>query len=100
MATDPGDDRLLPQIEAFLRVCDLHGRAAAYHHDQLITRFIREPAEAMPAEHLSDLTGAGPPLGVLVASLERVRDLRLGVVRDDAPTRHRDLAALRARFPD
>jgi hypothetical protein len=80
---------------AFLRVCEAHGAAAAQHHDLLVDKFISAPAETLPVEHTTNLTASGPPLDVLLASLEKLRDLRLAADRDDIPSRHHDLAALR-----
>jgi hypothetical protein len=81
---------------AFLRLCDLFGRTAAQHHDQLVARFIVAPAADMPVEHHQGLTASGPPLPVLIRSLETLRDYRMAAPRDDIPTRHADLARLRA----
>lgn len=81
---------------AFLRVCDAHGRTAAKHHDRLVARFIEEPSKALDESHLAQVTASGPPLPVLLASLEVLRDLRLAAPRDDIASRHADLARLRA----
>ena len=80
---------------AFLQVCDVHGAVAAQHHDVLVEHFISRPADSIPPEHLEGITASGPPLDVLLRSLERLRDQRLGVPRDDIATRHRDLTMLR-----
>jgi Monodechloroaminopyrrolnitrin synthase PrnB len=81
---------------AFLRVCEAHGRTAAQHHDQLVARFIEAPSKALDEAHLAQVTASGPPLEVLLASLEVLRDLRLAAPRDDIATRHDDVARLRA----
>jgi monodechloroaminopyrrolnitrin synthase PrnB-like protein len=81
---------------AFLRVCKAHGRVAAQHHDQLVSRFIAEPSNALDESRLEQITASGPPLPVLLASLEVLRDLRLAAPRDDIPSRHADVARLRA----
>jgi hypothetical protein len=81
---------------AFLEVCDAHGRAAAHHHDELVVGFIARPAQQIPAEHLDGLTASGPPLDVLLRALEGLRDRRLAADRNDIPTRHEDIATLRA----
>jgi len=81
---------------AFLRVCEAHGRVAAQHHDRLVARFIEAPSRALDESHLAQVTASGPPLPVLLAALEVLRDLRLAVPRDDIPSRHADLARLRA----
>ena len=82
---------------AFLRVCEEHGRVAAQHHDQLVARFIEQPSNALDESHLEQITASGPPLPVLLASLEVLRDLRLAAQRDDIPTRYADVARLRDR---
>jgi len=81
---------------AFLRVCDAHGRVAAQHHDRLVVRFIEAPSRALDESHLLQVTASGPPLPVLLSALEVLRDLRLATRRDDIPSRHADLARLRA----
>lgn len=80
---------------AFLEVCDLFGQTAAQHHDELVKRFIEQPAAKL-AEEPQGLTASGPPLPVLLRSLEVLRDLRVAADRADIATRHRDLARLRA----
>ena len=79
----------------FLQVCELFATTAAQHHDQLVRRFIAEPAQALDAQHMSGLTASGPPLDVLMRSLETLRDLRMAANRPDLATRHADLARLR-----
>ncbi|HVS77428.1 MAG TPA: monodechloroaminopyrrolnitrin synthase PrnB family protein [Steroidobacteraceae bacterium] len=81
---------------AFLEVCDLFGRTAAQHHDELVKRFIEQPAATLGEEQSPGLTASGPPLPVLLRSLEVLRDLRLAAERPDIATRHDDLARLRA----
>ena len=81
---------------AYLEVCDLFGRAAIQHHDQLVRRFIEQPSDALPAQALEGLTASGPPLSSLLRSLEMLRDLRVAAVRSDAGTRHGELARLRS----
>ena len=67
---------------------------AAMHHDQLSpgsSRAVQRARRAAPR------TGdrERPPLPVLLAALETLRDLRLAAPRDDIASRHRDLARLR-----
>ena len=81
---------------AYLEVCDLFGQTAAQHHDELVKRFIEQPAARLGEERSQGLTASGPPLPVLLRSLEVLRDLRLAADRPDIATRHRDLARLRA----
>lgn len=82
-------------LALFLEVCDRHGQAAIQHHDQLVRKFIEQPAVHMDDRHQDRLTASGPPLPVLLRALERLRDLRTAADRDDIPSRHGDLARLR-----
>ncbi len=82
----------------FLDVCEMHGKTAAQHHDQLVSKYIVAPAEALPDEYLQNITASGPPLDVLLRSLEKLRDLRLAADRDDIPSRHADLERLKAHL--
>ena len=78
----------------FLEVCRAHGSAAAQHHDQLVRKFIELPSAALPEHRLTHITASGPPLPVLLASLEKLRDLRMAAPRDDIPSRYRDILTL------
>ncbi|HEY1313258.1 MAG TPA: monodechloroaminopyrrolnitrin synthase PrnB family protein [Steroidobacteraceae bacterium] len=80
---------------AYLEVCDLFGQAAAQHHDGLVRKFIERPAGELVDEELAGITASGPPLPVLLRSLEVLRDLRLAADRRDISTRHGDLQRLR-----
>jgi hypothetical protein len=82
--------------KAFLEVCDLFGQSAAQHHNGLVRRFIEAPAANLNEQGLQGITASGPPLPVLLRSLEVLRDLRLAADRRDIPTRHEDLGRLRA----
>ena len=79
----------------FLEVCEIFGKTAAVHHDQLVKRFIEGPSALLPQERLDGLTASGPPLPVLLRSLEMLRDLRVAAPRADLQTRNEDLAILR-----
>jgi hypothetical protein len=79
----------------YLEVCDLFGQSAAQHHDGLVKRFIESPAANLGQQSLEGITASGPPLPVLLRSLEVLRDLRLAADRRDIATRHDDLARLR-----
>lgn len=85
---------------AYLEVCALFGRYAAQHHDGLVRRFIVEPAAALDARALQDITASGPPLPVLLRSLEVLRDMRLAADRRDIATRCEDLGRLRAALAE
>lgn len=80
---------------AFLDVCALHGQTAAQHHDQLVETFIAKPSAALPADKLAQVTASGPPLEVLLRSLEVLRDMRLAAPRDDVRTSHAAFGKLR-----
>jgi hypothetical protein len=82
-------------VRAYLEVCDLFGQAAAQHHDGLVRRFIENPAANLGERALEGITASGPPLPVLMRSLEMLRDLRLAADRADITTRHEDLRRLR-----
>ena len=80
---------------AYLEVCDLFGQSAAQHHGGLVKRFIEGPAVNLNEQGLEGITASGPPLPVLLRSLEVLRDLRLAAPRSDIATRHDDLDRLR-----
>jgi hypothetical protein len=80
---------------AYLGLCDRFAQIAVQHHDGLVRRFIEEPAGKMQASHLADVTASGPPLPVLLRSLEVLRDLRCAAERRDIASRHQDLRRLR-----
>ena len=90
-----GADWFQQNARAYLEVCDLFGQSAAQHHDALVRRFIEEPAAHLSARGLEGITASGPPLPVLVRSLEILRDMRLAANRPDISTRHQDLATVR-----
>jgi hypothetical protein len=79
----------------FLEVCAAHGETAAQHHDQLVSKFIQQPSAELSQTHLKHITASGPPLQVLLNSLEKLRDLRMAADRDDIPSRHADFQRLR-----
>jgi hypothetical protein len=79
----------------FLEVCAAHGRTAEQHHNQLVNRFIERPSADLPEEHRTHITASGPPLEVLMASLQKLRDLRTAAPRDDIRSRYRDLERIR-----
>jgi hypothetical protein len=80
---------------AYLGVCELFGQAAAQHHDALVRRFIEVPSASLDEKGLDGITASGPPLPVLLRSLEVLRDLRLAADRAGINTRYRDLESLR-----
>jgi hypothetical protein len=80
----------------FLDLCDLFAATARQHHDQLVQRFIEQPSGGLEQGRLAGITASGPPLESLIRSLETLRDYRCAADRPDLPTRHKDLARLRA----
>ncbi len=83
-------------LEMFLEVIGLHGDIAEQHHYQLVNKFIEKPATGLPEEFLKSVTASGPPLDVMLRSLEDLRDKRLAADRDDIPTRYADVQRLKA----
>ncbi len=79
----------------FLQVVDAFGKTAAMHHDQLVARFIAKPAAALPPDNLVGITASGPPLDVLMRSLETLRDMRCAAPMPGNRSRADDLARLR-----
>jgi hypothetical protein len=80
----------------FLDTCKAHGHTARQHHDQLVKRFIEKPSTALKESQLVHITASGPPLPVLLDSLEKLKDLRIAAPRDDIPSRYRDFERLEA----
>ena len=89
------DDWFQTNVAAFLEVCDAHGATAKQHHDQLVSRFIEKPSADLPEARLKGITASGPPLPVLLRSLEKLRDQRMAAERDDIPSSYRELRILR-----
>lgn len=79
----------------FLEVCEAHGATAAQHHDQLVSKFIEKPSAGIEEKHMDNITASGPPLPVLLRSLEKLKDLRMAAPRDDIPSRYEDFQKLR-----
>jgi len=90
-----GADWFQVNARAYLEVCDLFGQTAAQHHDGLVKRFIEAPAANLEQQALQGITASGPPLPVLLHSLEVLRDMRLAADRRDIATRYDDLNKLR-----
>ena len=68
---------------------------SAQHHDALVKRFIEQPAAKLSTGAHAGLTASGPPLPVLLRSLEVLRDMRMAAARTDMPSRNEDLGRLR-----
>lgn len=91
-----GKDWFQKNAAACLELCDLFGQTAVQHHNQLVARFIEEPAAKLPEESLEGITASGPPLPVLLRALEILRDMRVAANRPDITTRYADLQRLRS----
>ncbi len=82
-------------VSLFLEVCELHGEGATQHHNQLVEKYIAQPSNSMAEQHLDKVTASGPPLEVLLGSLEKLRDRRAANHRDDIFTRYHDIQKLK-----
>ncbi|MCL1089822.1 DUF1864 family protein [Shewanella profunda] len=82
-------------LKLFIEVCELHGETAIQHHNELVTKYITEPSTTMEQQHLAKVTASGPPLHVLIGSLEKLRDRRAATKRSDIRTRYDDLKCLK-----
>lgn len=83
-------------LTLFLDVCELHGQTAIQHHNQLVTKYIAIPSSSMNPQHMDKLTASGPPLPVLLNSLEKLRDRRAAAHRRDLYTRYEDIQKLKS----
>ena len=83
-------------LRLFLEVCALHGESAIQHHNQLVGKYIAEPSKTMEQQHMEKVTASGPPLPVLLAALEKLRDRRAAADRRDIRTRFADIRLLKA----
>ncbi len=82
-------------LRAFLATSDAHGKTAVQHHELLVNKFIEQPAAQADMTDRSGITASGPPLPVLLRSLQKLADLRAVVDRDDIPSRFKDFERLR-----
>lgn len=82
--------------QAFLGALEAHGKTAEQHHDELVSKFIIGPSGDMDTRHLAQITASGPPLSVLIASLEKLRDQRMAAKRGDVVTAHNKVQRLKA----
>ncbi len=78
-----------------LETSALFGETARQHHDMLVDRFIRLPSASLDARHLEQITASGPPLDILMAALQALRDARMATP-DHAGGRHADHARITA----
>ncbi|KZY44930.1 tryptophan 2,3-dioxygenase, partial [Pseudoalteromonas shioyasakiensis] len=86
---------LQTNLKLFIQVCKLHGDTAIGHHNQLVSKYIAQPSQQMQQQHMDKVTASGPPLHVLLNSLEQLRDRRAAAKRDDIRTRFDDLTKLK-----
>ena len=85
-------------LTLFLEICQLHGEAATQHHNQLVEKYIAKPSTNLKESQLDNITASGPPLSVLLDSLEKLRDRRAAANRDDIRTRFNDIKLLKKRL--
>jgi hypothetical protein len=83
-------------VRQYLEIVDLFGQTATQHHNQLVAKFIEVPAGELKEEELKGVTASGPPLPVLLRSLEILRDLRVAAPRSDIASRASEVARLRS----
>ena len=80
----------------FIAVCKVYGDCAIQHHNQLVDKFIEKPSKELTQSALDDVTASGPPLPVLLKSLEHLRDWRSAAQSQEISTRFEDLQLLRS----
>ncbi len=93
--TERDSEWLQTNLKLFIQVCKLHGDTAIGHHNQLVSKYIAQPSQKMQQQHRDKVTASGPPLHVLLNSLEQLRDRRAAAKRDDIRTRYDDLTKLK-----
>ncbi|MGL5361204.1 MAG: PrnB family protein [Shewanella sp.] len=89
------EDWYQQNLKLFIEVCELHGQTAIQHHNELVTKYITEPSVSLEQQHLAKVTASGPPLHVLLGSLEKLRDRRAAANRSDIRTRYQELQTLK-----
>ena len=88
-------DVALEPLRAFIETCERHGDTSSQHHERFVRRYIELPAANIEEKRLKQITASGPPLAVVVAALNDLRDKRRAAERSDIDTRFADLARLR-----
>jgi hypothetical protein len=83
-------------LSQFLTACKLHGETANQHHEQLVNKYITQPASDLTQTHLNTVTASGPPLASLLSGLEKLKDKRMANERSDILTRYNDVKSLKA----
>ena len=74
----------------------MHGETANQHHEQLVNKYITQPASDLTQIHLNTVTASGPPLASLLSGLEKLKDKRMANARSDILTRFNDINSLKA----
>ena len=92
----PKGDWFQPNARAFLEVRDLFGRQPRSITTRWWKRFIHEPADELETRLWRHHGQWAAAVSVVRALEEMLRDLRTAADRQDIPTRHADLARLRA----
>lgn len=82
-------------LSQFLKACALHGETANQHHEQLVNKYITQPANDLSQTHLNTVTASGPPLMALLGGLEKLKDKRMANQRSDILTRFNDINTLK-----
>ncbi|MDC1038956.1 aminotransferase class V-fold PLP-dependent enzyme, partial [Candidatus Thioglobus sp.] len=85
-------------LSLFIELCELHGDAAKQHHNQLVEKYIATPSSALKESQLDNITASGPPLEILINSLEKLRDRRAAADREDIPSRYNDIKSLKKQL--
>ncbi|MBS0254607.1 MAG: DUF1864 family protein [Proteobacteria bacterium] len=83
-------------LRHYLEVCELFAETARQHHHQLVSRFIGQPSARLPEGSLKGITASGPPLPVMLRSLQILHDLRCAEPSELTATAHAEFARLRA----
>jgi len=83
-------------LSLFLEVCEAHGETALQHHEQLVKKYIEDPAINKGMAEQQGMTASGPPLPVLLRALRKLCDMRCAADREDISTRYADVQRLRA----
>jgi hypothetical protein len=83
-------------LAQFIKACALHGETANQHHEQLVNKYITQPASDLTQTHLNTLTASGPMLASLLSGLEKLKDKRMANQRSDISTRFNDIVTLKA----
>lgn len=95
--SEAGSASYQKNLRLFIEVCEAHGETAIQHHEQLVKKFIEDPAFNKGLTDQQDMTASGPPLPVLLRSLRKLCDMRCAADRGDIPTRYADMQLLRER---